>query len=270
MRAVNNASHILELNRRFHDDVEAATYDQRMGVCYSAEAVASSIDELERVLGRPLPPGGTIVDVGAGTGNLAVKLALDGRFDRVIAVDISAGMLGEASRSAEAHNVVLETIANDMVRLPFADGSIDVVVGCAVLHHLPDPQAFLQEVRRVTHAVKLPLLAAVRAARTFGLLPQPVWEHEAIDVHTFTPSDVQAMANGFVDMRFVPEGFCAPVVDQGLLAPLALIGGRLPGVRATADFVRDALRRLDTVVAPMTPTGWRASVKFSCAAPVLG
>jgi ubiquinone/menaquinone biosynthesis C-methylase UbiE len=289
MRNIDNPSKVLELNRRFHDDVEAATYDDRMGVDFSAGSVAATIDELERVLGHALPSGGIVVDVGAGTGNLAVKLALDGRFDRVVAVDISAGMLASAARSAAVNNVSIETITNDMERLPFADASVDLVVGCAVLHHLPNPVAFLREVRRVlkpgapcvfigepsasgerlTAAVKSPLLAMVKAARLFGLMPQPLWEHEAIDVHTFGPNDVHTLVDGFVEVRFAPEGFVAPVLDQGLLAPLSLIGKRLPGVLKIADVVRAALRRVDAVVAPLAPAGWRASVKFAAAAPAV-
>lgn len=257
MKNIENPGKVLVLNRRFHDDVEAATYDDRMGVDFSASAVAATIDELERVLGRPLPRGGIVVDVGAGTGNLAVKLALDGRFDRVIAVDISAGMLASAARSAAANGVCVQTVTNDMTRLPFADGSVDVVVGCAVLHHLPNPVAFLREVRRVlkpgapcvfigepstsgerlTAAVKSPLLAMVKAARLFGLMAQPLWEHEAIDVHTFGPDDVDALVDGFVEVRFAPEGFVAPVIDQGLLAPFSLVGKRLPAVLQIADAV---------------------------------
>lgn len=289
MRAVTDVAHVLELNRRFHDDVEANTYDARMGVEFSPSSVGASVAELERVLGQPLPRGGVVLDVGAGTGNLAVKLAMDGRFDRVVAVDISAGMLQEAARSAERCGVALETVVSDMVRLPFPDQSVDVVVGCAVLHHLPDPVAFLQEVRRVlkpgaptifigepsttgerlTHLVKFPLLLAVRAARTFGFLPQPVWEHEAIDVHTFTIDDVDQLLAGFQQKRLAPEGFLAPIVDQGLLAPILLVSRGAAPVRKTLDAVRGGLRALDAAVGERVPAGWRVSMKLAGFAPAV-
>ena len=45
--------------------------------------------------------GGTVVDVGTGSGCIALALASEGRFDRVIATDISAGALSVACANAE-------------------------------------------------------------------------------------------------------------------------------------------------------------------------
>lgn len=45
-------------------------------------------------------PGGTAVDVGTGSGAIALALAAEGRFDRVIATDISAGALEVAAANA--------------------------------------------------------------------------------------------------------------------------------------------------------------------------
>jgi 2-polyprenyl-3-methyl-5-hydroxy-6-metoxy-1,4-benzoquinol methylase len=290
VKSIVDPDRVLELNRRFHDEVEATTYDSRMGVDFSPAAVAASIGELEYVLGHPLPAGGVVVDVGAGTGNLAVKLALDGRFAEVIAVDISARMLEEATRSAARQGVQLTTIVNDMSRLPFADHSVDLVVGCAILHHLPAPAAFLREVHRVlkpgaaciflgepstigeraTTLVKSPLLATVAVARRLGLARRRLWDHDAIDVHTFSPTDVDDLARGFARLRFRPEGLLAPVVDQGLLSPMLLVTRGAGPVTQLCDRVRATLRRVDDIIGPLAPPAWRASVKFAAWTRVAG
>lgn len=282
MKTVHDADAVLELNRRFHDQVEAWTYDFRMGVDHSPAAVARMIDELEGVLGDHLP-GGHVLDVGAGTGNVAIKLALDGRFDRVTAVDISDGMLLQARTTAEALGVQVDTLRSEMIDLPFTDASVDCVVGCAILHHLPDPMGFMAEVARVlkpgapfifigepstaaeqmTRVVKSPLHLAVRAARSVGLLEAPIWDHEAIDVHTFTPADIDQLTATFDAVRFAPAGLLEPVVDQGLLAPMVLIGKGASPLRRFAAATRRVLRAADTQVERVAPRGWLASVKFA-------
>ena len=56
----------------------------------------------------------------------------------------------------------METIESDMMRLPFPDGSVDYVVGCAFLHHLPHPAGFMGEVKRV-----------LRPGGTFVIIGEP-------------------------------------------------------------------------------------------------
>jgi SAM-dependent methyltransferase len=58
-----------------------------------------------------LPPGSGILDIGCGTGRHAVELARRGY--RVTGVDLSAGMLAEARRAAEAAGVQVELIHGD-------------------------------------------------------------------------------------------------------------------------------------------------------------
>jgi release factor glutamine methyltransferase len=45
--------------------------------------------------------GGTVVDVGTGSGCIALSLASEGKFERVIATDVSAGALAVARENAE-------------------------------------------------------------------------------------------------------------------------------------------------------------------------
>lgn len=48
-------------------------------------------------------PGGTVVDVGTGSGAIAIALACEGRFDHVVATDISADALDLARANAERY-----------------------------------------------------------------------------------------------------------------------------------------------------------------------
>ena len=76
------------------------------------------------------PPGASaVVEIGAGSGNLKEF------FVDVVATDVVAGEWLDAVADAQA--------------LPFADGSLDAVVGVDVLHHLERPARFLAEAQRL-------------------------------------------------------------------------------------------------------------------------
>jgi ubiquinone/menaquinone biosynthesis C-methylase UbiE len=84
-------------------------------------------------------------DLGCGTGR-ATELIAAG-VERVIAVDGSESMLGEAARRLEGvDNVDLR--AGDLEDLPIGDGELDAALMVLVLHHLDDPSKALAEVAR--------------------------------------------------------------------------------------------------------------------------
>jgi release factor glutamine methyltransferase len=49
-----------------------------------------------------LPPGGTAIDIGTGSGAIALALATEGRFDRIVATDISRDAVAVARANAAA------------------------------------------------------------------------------------------------------------------------------------------------------------------------
>ena len=93
-----------------------------------------------------LDPGWAIGDLGCGSGTLSEALAPFAR--RVVAVDDSEAMLGEARRrldrfdNVELHRGVLEA-------LPIEDDALDAATLVLVLHHLPDADGAVREVSRV-------------------------------------------------------------------------------------------------------------------------
>lgn len=93
--------------------------------------------------GRSLPPGARLLDIGCGTGANAAVLRGPGR--TVVGIDAARPSLALA-RSLGCHDAWL---AGDATRLPFADGSFDVVVALDVLEHLDDDAAGAREMHRV-------------------------------------------------------------------------------------------------------------------------
>jgi ubiquinone/menaquinone biosynthesis C-methylase UbiE len=92
----------------------------------------------------------SVVDLGAGTGLLA--LALAPRVRGLVAVDISERMLERLDDAAIAdgvHNV--ETLVADLRRLPLEDESATLVVSNYAFHHLDDAgkELALAEARRI-------------------------------------------------------------------------------------------------------------------------
>lgn len=92
-------------------------------------------------------PGKRALDVGTGTGQLALYLAAAG-FD-VTAVDLSESMISYARRNASSQGCDIDFRTGDAESLGFDDNTFHGVVSRNVLWTLPDPERALREWRRV-------------------------------------------------------------------------------------------------------------------------
>jgi len=102
----------------------------------------------ERVLGG-VPAGGHVVDVGAGTGTLAIAMASERPDVTVTGVDGDPEILGLAKAKPGAERVAwLQSLADE---LPLQAASADAVVTSLLLHHLDwsTKQRALEEMARV-------------------------------------------------------------------------------------------------------------------------
>jgi ubiquinone/menaquinone biosynthesis C-methylase UbiE len=102
----------------------------------------------DRVLSG-LPRGGTVVDVGAGTGTFAIDLAEQGPGVEVLAIDGDPNALSLARAKPGAERVHWrEGLAG---QLPLEEGSADALVMSLLLHHLVPAakRAALIDARRV-------------------------------------------------------------------------------------------------------------------------
>ncbi|WP_433606339.1 class I SAM-dependent methyltransferase [Dactylosporangium sp. CA-139114] len=116
-------------------DAYAAAFDDEPDHGLRDPAVRAAWSAL---LASVLPPEpSSVVDLGCGTGSLALLAAEQGH--RVCGLDESAQML----RLARAKAPALPLVRGDATRPPFARGSFDVVLVRHVLWSVPDPSATL-------------------------------------------------------------------------------------------------------------------------------
>jgi SAM-dependent methyltransferase len=143
--------------------------------------------------------------------------------------DLSPGMVAAALRNAENLGLDVDGRVADAEQIPYEGATFDVVVGHAVLHHIPDLDAAFREVLRVlkpggrfvfageptrigdryarllggltwkatTALTRLPALSSWRRPQTELDESSRAAELEAIvDIHTFDPAALEALARG--------------------------------------------------------------------------
>jgi ubiquinone/menaquinone biosynthesis C-methylase UbiE len=87
-----------------------------------------------------LQPGEQVLDVGCGTGTLAMEVqSRVGRAGRVAGVDPGTQQIARARRSAARRNLPIEFQIGVIEQLPFPDQTFDVVFSTLMMHHLPAP-----------------------------------------------------------------------------------------------------------------------------------
>ncbi len=148
MAAPATADAIRDVNTRYHD-AAAAHYDTKWGVDYGDIGRKQVRGKLHKLLGKPLPTFERSLEIGAGTGYFTLNMLQDGVVGAATATDISPGMLDTLQANAARIGVAVETVACDAEELPFEDDAFDLVVGHAVLHHIPHLDRAFAEFRRV-------------------------------------------------------------------------------------------------------------------------
>jgi len=237
--------HIRKVNERYHD-AAASSYDAKWGIDFGDVGRDQTLQKLRKALGglpdRPFPDA---LEIGSGTGYFSLNLMQEGLIDRLVATDVSAGML--ASLSATAAGLGLgdrvETRQADAERLPFEDESFDLILGHAVLHHIPDLATAFSEFERVLRPGGAIVfcgepsrngdrLAAV--PKRFGAVSAPAWRallkarpanghdrdkacghdhalESEVDVHAFDPVALKSWMSdaGFEQIRVQGEELLA-------------------------------------------------------------
>ncbi|HXZ87815.1 MAG TPA: methyltransferase domain-containing protein [Candidatus Binataceae bacterium] len=101
-----------------------------------------------------LKPGDSVLDVGCGTGTLAIaakrRVGADGS---VYGIDASPEMIARAANKARKAGVEVDFKPAAMEALPFPDATFDVVLSSAMFHHLPD-QALRDGIREIRRVLK--------------------------------------------------------------------------------------------------------------------
>jgi SAM-dependent methyltransferase len=240
MPAPATAEEIRDVNTRYHDGA-AAGYDAKWGIDFGAVGQAQVLGKVHKLL----PRGARFeraLEIGAGTGYFSLNLLQAGVIGHATCTDISPGMLDALRGNAERLGLDVETVATGAEKLPFADASFDLVLGHAVLHHLPDLDRAFREFRRVLRPGGALLFAGEpsRYGDRIAAVPKraahrvsPLWRaamrarpapnghsdggaanhalEGSVDVHAFTPDELAGFARraGFDAVRVRGEELLA-------------------------------------------------------------
>ncbi len=218
------AEEIRDVNTRYHD-VAADHYDAKWGIDFGELGGEQVISKVHKALGRTPGPYGRSLEIGAGTGYFTLNLLKAGVIEEATCSDISPGMLAALSANAQRLGLRIETAVADAEKLPFPDESFDLVMGHAILHHIPDLRKAWGEFERVLRPggtvlfagepsrygdrlARVPKRAAATAAplwrRAMRAGPAPPAEGGApdaalesvVDVHAFAPGELAELARG--------------------------------------------------------------------------
>jgi ubiquinone/menaquinone biosynthesis C-methylase UbiE len=216
--------HIKDVNTRYHD-AAAHEYDAKWGIDFGEVGQRQVRLKLIKALGGQKGHSfGDALEIGSGTGYFSLNLVQLGVIERLTATDISPGMLERLAGTAEALGLKdVTTVETEAEVLPFEDESFDLVLGHAVLHHIPDLDKAFAEFRRVLRPGGMIAFAGEpsRYGDTLAALPKraglalaPVWrravgareravaEYEQseghslegeVDVHAFAPADLRRL-----------------------------------------------------------------------------
>jgi SAM-dependent methyltransferase len=239
-----SADEIRDANTRYHD-VAASSYDSKWGIDFGEVGQGQVVGKLRKLLGPALDRGfARSLEVGAGTGYFSLNLLRAGIVRDATCTDISPGMVRTLAGNAERLGLTVKSLRADAESLPFPAQSFDLVLGHAVLHHLPDLERAFSEFHRVLKPGGRILFAGEpsRVGDRIAAVPKrgavalaPAWRRvlragpppppdpggssngadhsleQVVDIHAFAPEDLVRLARaaGFEDVRVRGEELLA-------------------------------------------------------------
>ncbi len=263
---VEAARHDSKLAQVLYHDWEAENYDEKWSISYDQRCVDYARDCFDGVVPDDEVyrlPYDRALELGCGTGFFLLNLIQSGVARRGSVTDLSPGMVKVATRNGQSLGLDIDGRVADAEGIPYDDDTFDLVVGHAVLHHIPDVELSLREVLRVLkpggrfvfagepttvgdgYARTLSTLTwklATNVTRLPGLgnwrRPQEELDESSraaalealVDLHTFAPGDLEKMATGAgaVDVETATVEFTAAMLGWPLRTfEYAVSAGRL-------------------------------------------
>lgn len=139
---------IKEANLVFHDGASRG-YDKKWAIRFDDDMAGFVLSKFQLGLGEPFPGDARIMEIGCGTGYAMLNLGLAGVLTEAWGCDISQGMLDVCQQNADLLGIEVHLRQADAEHLPYENDYFDLVIGHAILHHLPDLDASFREIHRV-------------------------------------------------------------------------------------------------------------------------
>lgn len=122
----------------------------------------------------------TVLDCGIGSGALAIALgSILPESANFCGIDLSREMLSRADVAMRQAGLAPELRQADILSIPYADASFDIVMAAHVLEHLPEPLCALKEMVRVLKPGGILFVCLTRRSK-FGAFIQMRWRTWAI------------------------------------------------------------------------------------------
>lgn len=240
-----------KLAQVLYHDWEAETYDDKWHISYDERCIDYARGRFVAVAGDEGLPYERALELGCGTGFFLLNLMQGGVANTGSVTDLSPGMVKVALRNAEHLKLPVDGRVADAETIPYEDNTFDLVVGHAILHHIPDVELALREVLRVlkpggrfvfagepstigdfyarwlgritwettTRITRLPFLADWRrSAEELNESSRAAALEAVVDLHTFDPSELERIAEsaGAVKVHAHTEEFAAALLGWPL------------------------------------------------------
>jgi ubiquinone/menaquinone biosynthesis C-methylase UbiE len=257
------AEEIRDVNTRYHD-VAAGHYDAKWGIDFGEIGLEQVGAKVRKALGGRPGHYERSLEIGSGTGYFTLNMMRAGLIEKATCTDISPGMLATLDANAERLGLKVKTVSADAERLPFKDGSFDLVLGHAVLHHIPDLPTAFGELARVLAPGGTLLFAGepsrsgdriANVPKRFAGTVAPLWR-AALRARPAPPAEggaPDAALEGVVDVHaFVPGELRELARDAGLERV------RVSGEELLANWFGWTNRTLESTAEPAdVPWAWR-------------
>lgn len=155
----------MSTRENLHVHYSADLYDRYTSTFVRAYDDMAVARVLQEKAARPPGPG-VLLDVGAGTCQLLIRLAHHEALAgwRFVALDFFQDMVDQAREAARQQGVAdrIEIVQGDAHALPYDDASADLVISRSTVHHWSDPAQALREIGRVLKPGGVAIIQDVR------------------------------------------------------------------------------------------------------------